>query len=171
MRALYVPYPQRMALPKGRDAIEPQAPHAPGRCPALDEALALRVGLCADNRAHQERHRPRRPRLRAAGLRQLYRLANLVPGVTREDLGQPVVEVRGGVEEREGDNARLLPEAVAPEAASDEGVVVGPDGAVVVRAGVVSPLARGHRPDPPPAEQPVIHEPVGDEPGSLRRDD
>src|SRR3712207_6009755 len=108
------------------------------------------VGLNAEHRADEQRHRPRRPRLRAAGPRQLQRLAILSARVSREGFGQATVEVRRGFEEGFGYPVRLLEEAVATKAASDQGVVVGTDGAVVAGAGVVAAIFSGHRPHPHP---------------------
>src|SRR5215210_6146832 len=119
------------------------------------------VGFYAEHRAHQERHRPRRPRLRAAGSRHLNRLADLAPRVSREDLGQPVTEARSGFEDGGGYPVHLVQQAVAPQAAGDQGVVVGPDRAVVVGVRVVAPFTLGHGPHTPAAEELLAHQPVG----------
>ena len=87
------------------------------------------------------------------------RLASLVAG---EGLRQPPVEEAGGVEHTGRDHRRLLLEAVPPQPPGDERVVERPDRADVVSDGVVAALSFGHRPDPPPREEPGPHEVADD---------
>jgi hypothetical protein len=86
----------------------------------------------------------------AAGPRQLHRPTHLAPRVFRKDLGQPVIEGRSGLEDGGGYPIHFVRQAVAAEAASDHGVVVEPDRAVVVGVRVVAPFAPGHHRDPQP---------------------
>jgi hypothetical protein len=74
-----------VAFSEGRHAFEPQAPNALWQGRIGEQLPAFGIGLDAEHRAHEERHRTRSPRLRAARPRQLDRLGDLVPRVARED--------------------------------------------------------------------------------------
>ena len=88
-----------------------------------------------------------------------------------EDLRQLVVEVRGRLEHALHDLLGLGPAAVAGEAERDQGVVVGPDGAVVVRervvAGVPEDIVRTPQPDH--SSSPISRSTTASR--ALRRDD
>ena len=74
-----------------------------------------------------------------------------------EDLGKLVVEVRRGVQQAPDDALSLGPAPVAREAPGDQGVVVRPDRAVVVRERVVAGVAwrtSSGRPSPTTAPPP-----------------
>src|SRR5919112_3850901 len=102
MGSVYVPGPERVPLSERWDAVELQI-RDPSRQNRLGEQPpSLQVGLHAEHRAHEERHRPRGPRLRAARERELDRAVPLVASIARKDLGEAVLEARGGLEERRG---------------------------------------------------------------------
>src|SRR5690606_17248755 len=67
--------------------------------------------------------------------------AAVVPAV---QLGQPVVEHLGGVEEGAGQEGAFAPASGAGEGVDDDGGVVGPDGSAVVGQRVEGPVVGGH---------------------------
>src|SRR3712207_4830453 len=127
MGSVYVASPERVPPSEGGHALEPEILDAAGQNRVGEQPPSLHVGLHAEHRAHEECHRPRGPRLRAARERVLYGAGPLVASIARKDLGEAVLEAPGGVEERRSYPVGLLPEAVAPEALHDERVVVRPD--------------------------------------------
>src|ERR671920_1908623 len=102
MRSVYVPSSERVPPPEGGHALEPEILDAAGQNRLGEQPPSLQVGLHAEHRAHEERHRPRGPRLRAARERELDRAVPLVASIARKDLGEAVLEARGGLEERRG---------------------------------------------------------------------
>ena len=102
-------------------------------------------GPCLGTRRRREGHRDRRQR----------------PGKAGEDLGQPMLEVRRGGEDRGGDRARRLVVSVAGEAGGDQRVVVRPDRPGVVAEWVVAGLARAEGPDAPAGVELLVEQPLG----------
>src|SRR5215207_8791447 len=118
--------------------------------------------LDAEHGAQEKRHRPGRPGLGPAGGRVGDRRRAFFPGISGEYLRKPVVEVWGGVEDGEGDEAGLRAKTVAGEPVGYERVVVWPDAAGMVALRVVAALALGHRPDAEAAHQALAEEVIRD---------
>src|SRR5205823_12827568 len=111
------------------------------------------------------------PRLRAQRSRIFDGEARPAPTVAGEYFGKPVAEVSRRLECRVRDRRRFRAEAVAGEAGGDQGVVVRPDGSVVVADRVVAAFAFGHRADPPARVEPFAGQMGRKLPGAVRGDD
>ncbi|HZT90402.1 MAG TPA: hypothetical protein VFA05_00010 [Gaiellaceae bacterium] len=129
------------------------------------------IGLEAEQRAQQQDRGRRRPRLRARRRRILDRDARAAAGEAGEDLRQPVLELRRGLD-RPADQQVQLPDAAGVrEPPRDQGVVVRPHRAVVVDERVVALLVRGERAHAPPRPEAVAQQHVDDGVAALRRHD
>ena len=119
------------------------------------DATARRVDRQPERGLQQQENAARGPRLRRAGDRVERRTLAAPPAEAAEQLRHAVeIEEPAGIEAAPpGSSPTGSLEAVAGEARGDQGVVVRPDRAVVVRHRVVARLAGVDRPDAPARKQ------------------
>src|SRR5512133_4233391 len=118
------------------------------------------VGAKPEQDLQQQHRRACRPGLGPRCSRVRDRERRLGAREAGEDLRELVVEMRRRVEHPPDDPLRLRPARVSGEAPGDQRVVVGPDGAVVVRERVEAAVGCGHRPDAPARPEVRAYEPV-----------
>ena len=130
-----------------------------------------RSGAQAEQHLQEQHGRAGRPGLRPCRGRVRDREGRRAARQPGEHLRQLEVEEGGRLEHPPDDPQRLLPVPVARKPRRDQGVVVGPDGAVVVRERAVPRVVGGHRADAPARPERAVGQRRDHLLGPLRRDD
>src|SRR6266511_3618356 len=135
-----------------------------------DEATRDRIRVEAEDRADERGWRRGGPRLRPVRVEVRHGQRGARAPDAGPQLGEAAtLEARGGREDRLGDTARLLAQAVTLQSERDERVVVRPHRPAVVRDRAVRRIVARERPDPPAAPHVVREQPRRDAPRALLR--